>query len=358
MRSALALILTAMVCICAPALSAGAAAQSGDLSFGLGYSTLKGPTGDVSLGLEELGGDKDIATALTYRGGPQGEAGSWTVSRSPEMSTGGLTYRVSARVQDWDYLPYESRGADVSVMRDLPVGPRTQIGVGLFAEYDDITRIGSTSAILNRDIGAGGSAGLKLQSRFESGSFDPVLPQGSRLRIETNARLAGLGERKFVSLEIATRMESPLGERMALSSRLVAGAVRGLDGDAVSVLHRAFQGEVAPRGFEYGGLGPRDLVTGEPLGGVNYYAGSLELRRQVSDMPVVVAGFVDFGSSWSVPGASGTDFEDGHAVRAAVGISVEFASDIGELRIAFAEPIARESHDRVQRVSVALATRF
>tara|TARA_R110002072_G_scaffold141970_9_gene287305 strand:+ start:2427 stop:3500 length:1074 start_codon:yes stop_codon:yes gene_type:complete len=357
MRSSSIPLLIAALCV-GLFVSPASSAQSGDLSFGASYSTLHGPTGEVVFSAEELGAEKHISTSVSYRGGPEGEAGRWSFLWAPETESGTLTYSASAHVQNWDHIHYESQGARLSVLRKMPVSSRVEVGVGAFVEYDDITSVTSTSSLLTRAVGEGVSAGITALSRYEIGDFGPGLPEDQRLRLSASMRLAGLGDRKFGSLELVARFDAPLPEGFALATKLRGGFVRGLDDDYVSVLHRAFQGEAEPRGFEYGGLGPRDTLTGDPLGGTNYYAGSVEVRRSLGDAPVVVGGFIDFGSTWSLPGASDLWLEDGHAVRATAGISLEISSELGSLRLAYAEPLTHEPHDRLQRVSVALVARF
>ncbi|WP_300543139.1 BamA/TamA family outer membrane protein [Maricaulis sp.] len=333
--------------------------QSGDLSLGASYSSLYGPTANIAFSAEGLGRKKDIAASVRFRGGPEGEEGRVSFLRSPEVETGKLRYAFTANAQNWDHIPYESRGVRVSVEREKPVGPRTSFGAGAFAGYDDVTAVVSgMSGILARDFGESSSIGVNVFSRFESGDFEPGQPDAARLRLDSNLQIAGLGDRKYVALELGARYEMPLSSGFVLKTRLKAGAIRGLDDDYVSVLDRAFQGDLEPRGFEYGGLGPRDPATQDALGGANFYAGSVEIQRPVAETPVVIGAFVDFGSTWSVPGVSDPMLYDQHEIRASAGVSVEFSSDFGSLRVSYAEPFERQDHDRVQRLSVALVASF
>lgn len=357
MRSSFAVCLIAVVlpCILIPS---GVSAQTGDLTLGVSYSTLYGPTGDVALSAEDLGPQHDVSTTVSYRGGPEGEAGRWSLVRAPELPSGRLTYSMSAHVQDWDHIPYESQGARISVLRDVPVRASLTVGVGAFAEYDDITGIASVSTVLAQDLGTSSRIGVEAQAVFSSGDFEAELPEDTRTRLSMITRLAGLGDQPYGSIELAVSRDFPLTHGFVMETRLNGGLVRGLDDPRVSVLHRVFQGEDEPRGFEFGGLGPRDTLTGDPLGGTNFYSGSMEIRRPLAGIPVVIGGFVDFGSTWSLPGYYGPGLEAEHALRASAGLSIEVSGDLGQLRIAFAEPFSHESHDQLQRVSVVLAARF
>jgi outer membrane protein insertion porin family len=357
MRSSFAvcLITACLPCILMPS---AASAQSADLTLGVSYSTLYGPTGEIALSAEELGPQQNMNTTLSYRGGPEGEAGRWTLVRAPEVASGRLTYSVSAHVQNWDHIPYESQGARLSVFRNVPLNQDFSIGFGAFGEYDDISGIGSGSGFLARDLGASGRLGAEAQSTFSAGDFGAELPEASRTRLDLIMRLAGLGDDPYGSIEISAQHDFPLVPGFAIATEFTGGIIRGLDDARVSVLHRAFQGEDQPRGFAFGGLGPRDTITGDPLGGTNYYAASAEIQHALSGAPVVIAGFVDFGSTWSLPGYAGPGLEDAHALRASAGLSIEVSSDLGQLRIAYAEPFEHQSYDRLQRVSVALAARF
>ena len=54
------------------------------------------------------------------------------------------------------------------------------------------------------------------------------------------------------------------------------------------------------RGFEYGGLGPRDKQTGDPLGGTRYWTATTEIMLPLglpNEFGIRGAIFTDLGST-------------------------------------------------------------
>lgn len=339
-------------------LPGAASAQTTDMALGVSYSTKYGSTGRISLTAEGLGLE-DMASTVYYRAGSQGEEARLSLRWAPEFQSGRMVLDATVRSQDWDHIPYQSHGARFSATREYTMSDQLTFGIGVYATQDDVTGLASSnSAVLARDFGRSSSLGAQVSVRYEIGDFEPGLAEERRLQLTANLNVAGLADRDYVAFEAGARFDQPVVRDVALTAQFHAGSVSSLEGEYVSILDRAFQGDAEPRGFAYGGLGPRDPVSGDALGGTNYYWGSVELNWQIADSPVTVGGFVDFGSTWSLPGVTDPLLMDDHSLRASAGLSVEIESAIGDVRLSFAEPFERESFDRTQNVSVALVARF
>jgi outer membrane protein insertion porin family len=125
------------------------------------------------------------------------------------------------------------------------------------------------------------------------------------------------------------------------------------------------------RGFERGGIGPRDAETDDALGG-NAYA----VLRLETEFPLPVpeeyglagGAFLDYGSVWDVGnlrGLSETDDPEGEGVlyndftpRAVVGLSLFTNTPLGPLRLNFSRPIQSEERDEPNNFDVTVSTRF
>src|SRR3546814_18800465 len=74
-------------------------------------------------------------------------------------------------------------------------------------------------------------------------------------------------------------------------------------GEDTLISDRFFKGGGQPRGFEYGGIGPRDAKTGDAPGGKNFYTGTVELAFPL-DLPFDLALrgrlFTDIGAAWAI----------------------------------------------------------
>jgi len=361
MRSAIAHRLIVVGLLAAAAIAAaapGAQAQSGQGAIGASHSSLYGSTGRISLSVADIG-RHEAAGEIYYRGGPDGAEGRLTARQSRARPDGALNLLFTAQIFDWDHLPYESTRVNLDALREWRGAGPLSFGVGVFADYADVTGVASRqSAILSRDLGSSTAAGVRFVTRHETGSFDDPFPTGPRRALEVATRLAALADRQHAAIELEAQFDVPVRERLALTATVSGGAVAGLDGSYVAVLDRAFQGDSRPRGFEYGGLGPRDPVTGDPLGGTRYYAGTLAASHQLASESAIVSGFIDFGSTWRVAGVSASGLDDGHALRASIGLSLNVEFEFGQFQIAIAEPIESQPFDRAQAVSLSLRARF
>jgi outer membrane protein insertion porin family len=128
------------------------------------------------------------------------------------------------------------------------------------------------------------------------------------------------------------------------------------------------------RGFDRAGYGPRDLNTGDALGGQYYWATTAEVRFPIpfvpDDLGISGAVFADAGSLWgaSLPntvaqGCSPGDttqvcLADSSAIRSSVGASLMWASPVGPIRMDFAKVLTKQSYDDEQFFRFGAATKF
>src|SRR3546814_3987779 len=109
-------------------------------------------------------------------------------------------------------------------------------------------------------------------------------------------------------------------------------------GEETLISDRFVKGGGDPRGFEFGGIGPRDRNTNDALGGKNFYTGTVELAFPLDlpfDLDIRGRLFTDIGAAWgfddnSIP----VDVDDSSAPRVR---SEEHTSELQSLmRISYA----------------------
>jgi len=128
----------------------------------------------------------------------------------------------------------------------------------------------------------------------------------------------------------------------------------------IRVVDSIMLGADSLRGFEYGGLGPRDLATGDPLGGTRYWTTTAEMMFPIglpTEFGVKGAVFTDAGTTWK-PGQTSSTVYDGQSIRSSAGFGIAWTSPFGPLRIDYAIPIKKQRYDRVQRILFGFSTRF
>ncbi|WP_245293955.1 outer membrane protein assembly factor BamA [Methylobrevis pamukkalensis] len=145
-----------------------------------------------------------------------------------------------------------------------------------------------------------------------------------------------------------------------------AGHVVGL-GDNLDYRDHFRMGGDLVRGFESGGIGPRDADTGYLLGGQFFVGGTVETIFPVplipSDLGFYASLFADAGTVWDVDedtvAATGASvIGDDASIRASVGLGLLWQSPFGLLRANVALPVAEDDADRTQLFSFSGGTRF
>ena len=148
--------------------------------------------------------------------------------------------------------------------------------------------------------------------------------------------------------------------------KVQGGDVFGL-GEDVRLLDAFFKGGETVRGFESSGFGPRDVGTGDALGGNIYAAGTAEVQFPLPVLPREIgfkgAVFADAGTLFDTDytaedlGPTG-ELKDDATIRSAVGGSLIWASPLGPLRADFAWVLTKEDYDKTQWFRFSGGTRF
>ena len=96
------------------------------------------------------------------------------------------------------------------------------------------------------------------------------------------------------------RFYYPITEKITFVGRVIGGHIEGWGGDDVRLIDLFYKGGETIRGFDRAGFGPRDLLTGDALGGTTFWAATAEVRFPLPFMPddlgMSGAVFVDAGS--------------------------------------------------------------
>lgn len=169
------------------------------------------------------------------------------------------------------------------------------------------------------------------------------------------------GEVDYVrsSAEVTGEMKV-LNEEVTLRATVEGGVVEA-DGNS-RVADRYFNSSSIIRGFETGGIGPRDSATDLALGG-NYFA----VARLEAQFPLglpeeygLTGGlFFDYGSVWGLDNVSDViDGSDDANWRSVIGASVFWTTPLGPLRFNFTKALKKEDYDQEQNFDLTISTSF
>jgi outer membrane protein insertion porin family len=179
-----------------------------------------------------------------------------------------------------------------------------------------------------------------------------------------SADYAGLGgDVNYVRGRLNTGIFYPVTEDIVGSLTMTGGIIQALNGQDVRITDRFFLGGSTLRGFQPSGVGPRDLATGDALGGKQVYYGSLQFRFPIGlpdEFGITGVLFSDAGSLSDIDEAPPTfpDVVDSGSLRASWGAGIAWKSPVGPLSMDFAWPLKQEPYDRTEVFRLSFGTRF
>lgn len=332
---------------------------TGEISFGIGYSSVEAVIGDVGIRERNL-----LGRGQDLRFGVSGSASSTEYDISftepyflgRDVSAGFDLFRIEREQEESSYDEVRTGG---SLRAGYDLAPDLRQTVNYTLKSTEITDIDSdASRFIKEQEGKTvvSQIGQTLTYDKRDSRVDPR--DGYILQFTSEAAGAG-GDERFLRLKGKSAYYYPIDEIWGLAFLGQAGYIIGL-GQDVSIGERFFIGGHTFRGFEKAGVGPRDVDTGDALGGNQYYVGSAELTFPTGlpeDLGLRAFVFTDVGSLWNVD-ASGTEVRDLTSVRASVGLGVEFVTAFGRIRVDAAQPVLKEDFDKTELFRFSFGTRF
>ena len=119
------------------------------------------------------------------------------------------------------------------------------------------------------------------------------------------------------------------------------------------------------RGFESGSLGPRDPLSGDPIGGDTRLIANAELLFPVPgmglDKSLRMIVFVDAGNVWGPNKIRGIDYGTSFSMsdlRYSAGLAVSWNSPMGPLKFSYGNPFDTKKDDDIQRLQFQMGSAF
>lgn len=182
---------------------------------------------------------------------------------------------------------------------------------------------------------------------------------------------AGLGgDLHYVRGKLSTGVYYPVTEEIVASLTITGGIIQDMKDDGIRITDRYTLGGGTLRGFQPSGVGPRDLLTGDALGGKQTYYGSLQFRFPIGlpdEFGITGVLFSEAGSLYGIDEETGEVYDgpdlisnivDEPSVRASWGVGIAWKSPVGPLSIDFAWPLKQEEFDKTEVFRLSFGTRF
>ncbi len=357
---------------------------TGELSFGVGYSTSEGVIGDVSITERNLMG-KGQYVRLGFSGSLERAQVDFSFTEPQfldrNMAAGFDAFYKTVDLSDVASFQERDAGGDVRI--GFPIADNTQLGLRYKFENEDIFDVNSNASLAVKQ--AAGT--VNVSSLGYTVAYDTRnLPQSptSGVFASFSQDFAGVGgDVNYLRSVADARGYYPITNKVTLVGRVQGGDIFGWGGQDVRMTDLFFKGGETVRGFERAGFGPRDAcenpVTGarlshsnctrDSLGGQMFWATTAEVRFPFPFVPdnlgMQGAVFVDAGSLWD-PSQLAIDavnkehsfIFDSSQVRLSTGFSIIWQSPLGPLRADIAQALLKADFDRTELFRFGASTNF
>lgn len=335
--------------------------STGEINLGVGFSSTDGALADF--GIKEsnlLGRGQELNTRFTWatrrKQAQLGFTEPYFLNR--ELSAGFDIYRTQLDYQDESSYDITSTG--FNLRSGYALSEHLGHSVYYTARSNDITDVKPTASRFIRDQegkNTVSAVGQALTWDTRNNRFDPS--NGYYLKV--SQEVAGLGgNSRYLKHELRTSYYYPWAKSWIFSVGGGAGHVFGYSDRDVRISDRFFVGGDLIRGFANSGIGPRDTLTRDALGGNSYYVGSLEQRFPLGlpeELGITAAAFFDVGTLWGLD-TTGPEVADNSNLRMSAGLGLAWQSPFGPIRIDLARPIKKEKFDEDELFRFSFGTRF
>ncbi len=338
---------------------------TGSLSFGGAYSTTAGLGLNIAFSETNFLG-RGQYLSLNLQTGK--DTGTFSFSfAEPHLLGRDLRIGVDAflsRTKATATAPYDTQTAQIAPSLEFPVSAGGRLRVKGFIAGANInnvqvgaTPLFTTEAARGLQIGAG----VGFLYTFDNRRAD--LPPDVVFRLSFGTDFGGFGSdytyAKTTALAAAQTMI--FNDQVTLRATVEGGALISTNGGNSRVTDRFRLGSNLLRGFQPNGVGPRDLLTGDAVGGNMYAVARLEAEFPLGlpeEYGIKGGLFFDAGTLWGLDDTLGGTIDDAAYLRSVVGASIFWKTPIGPLRFNFTHALAKQVYDVENTFEFTISTQF
>lgn len=347
---------------------------TGELQFGIGYSSQEGVVGDISISERNLLGRGQFlrlrASLSSYRRQFDFRfTEPYFLDRN--LAAGIEAYNISS---SYDESSYEATTIGGGLRLGFPLSEYSRLGLRYTLRQDEIRALSGASDFIRALEGDFVTSVLGFDYVLDTRD-DPIAPKHG-FQVQVSGDFAGLGgDVKYYRFETdSTWYQRLWADEFVLSIGVTAGYIATWDDATPLRLNdRFFKGGSSFRGFETAGVGPRDTASSQQdsLGAEIYAIGSVELtvpNYLPEDLGIDTSLFVDFGTVGKISNIPVNNcqtvpvvlscVQDDLALRVSAGVSVFWDSPFGRVRLDFSQVLVKEDYDKTESFRFSAGTQF
>lgn len=173
------------------------------------------------------------------------------------------------------------------------------------------------------------------------------------------------GDARFVRNDLSSYLYKNLGYGIVWQTVAKAGYIFGYNDKGVRIDERYLIGSNEIRGFDFQGIGPRDALTKDALGGEKYVLLKLQLEKGLpflKTMDFKASIFIDSATLWGVKDlttVSSTNIVSNNSlIRIAGGLGLSWMTPFGSMRVDYAFPVRYSNFDERKRFRFIVGGEF
>jgi outer membrane protein insertion porin family len=338
--------------------------STGDISFGAGYSTTSGVLGDIAIKERNLlGKGQELRFGISLG----------TLSTLIDLSFTEPYFMDRPMAAGFDIFRTSNDRQAVASYNDRSIGFALRAGwaytehlrqsVRYTLRQTDIYNVqpwASTIVQLNQ----GTSVVNEVSETLAYDTRDTRLLTTKGLLLRSSMAVAGLiGTEQYYRTTADAVYYQSIFEDVVASIGGSVGGVFAYNGSSLRLNNLFFIGGDTLRGFAVGGIGPRDSITADSLGGTYFYTGTTELSFPLGlpkEIGIYGKAFMDVGSLWGLGGPAqySSTVLTSNTMRVSSGVGIQWISPFGPIRIDYAIPIVQDPWDKTENIRFSFGTRF
>lgn len=337
---------------------------TGNIMVGAGFSSSEKFTMSGSIQQQNLfGSGKHVGIGLNTSKYAKTYSFSYT---DPYHTIDGISQGFDIYHRNYDTASstigyFGSRSTGGGVRYSFPISEDNSISFGLSVDATTL-RVNETSPIRYQDyvtrFGDSFSTLLATAGWAQDSLDSRIYPTKGRVsRVFGELALPG-PKLQYYKANFQHQEYIPVGRSYTLMLNGEFGIAGGYRGDELPFFKNFYAGGIGSvRGYEPNSLGPIASTTDDSrLGGTRRLVGNAEFLLPVpgmgQDKSMRLGAFFDAGRVWGVDGVG----DDG--LRYSTGVSLIWSSPMGPLKFSLAQPLNKQSGDKLQRLQFQMGTTF
>jgi outer membrane protein insertion porin family len=264
---------------------------------------------------------------------------------------------------------YDTENLQVQPYIVYPLGDKSKIKIDYSISQTDLSNPGDVGSIITNEVNEGEVVTSSIGFEFSHNTRDYKSGSENGAIFKLGQHFTGLGGDKtaiMTTVKVAAR-RNVFKDDLKLRAEFESGLLTYTTGNS-RVVDRFFLGSRKMRGFDAGGIGPRECSArkcegsnNDALGGENFAVARFEAEFPLGlpDEYGFSGGlFYDIGNLWSLDKTNNNVLYEDGSWRQAIGASIFWKTPIGPLRFNFSDVIKKEQYDRDESFDLTISTRF